>query len=447
MTQHADSLNLLTDLLAAARKAGADEADALIAGSLSLGASWRMGKAEDVERSESRDLGLRVFVGQGQACVSTSDISAEARRELVERAVAMARNAPPDRFATLADPALLAKTQPDLDLADNAEPDVATLQSRARTAEEAALAVGGITNTEGSSASFGRGRVALATSTGFAGAYASSRHGVSASAIAGSGTGMEQDYDFSSVRHLADLDDAAKIGRSAGERAVKRLNPRKMPSQSVPVIFAPRIAGSIIGHLVGAISGAAVARGTSFLKDRMGQEVFAQGIAIVDDPLRKRGLRSRPFDGEGVAGARRKLIDNGRLTTWLLDSATAKQLGLATTGHASRGTSAPPSPGPTNLHMEPGALSPAELIKDIKQGFYVTDLIGFGVNGVTGDYSRGASGFWIENGQIGFAVSELTIAGNLKDMFRNVTPANDLEFKYGTDAPTLRLEGLTVAGT
>jgi PmbA protein len=446
MTQTDDSLNLLTDLLAAARKAGADAADALIAQSLSLGVSWRMGKPEDVERSESRDLGLRVFVGQGQACVSTSDTSAAARAELVARAVAMARNAPPDRFAGLADPALLAKAWPDLDLADSAEPDVATLQARARAAEEAALAVAGVTNTEGSGASYGQSRVALATSTGFAGAYAGSRHGLSASAIAGSGTGMEQDSDFTSARHFADLVDAATIGRSAGERAVKRLNPRKLPSQAVPVIFDPRVAGSIIGHVVGAISGSAVARGTSFLKDRMGQEIFGPGVTIVDDPLRRRGLRSRPFDGEGVGGQRRNLIDRGRLTTWLLDSATAKQLGLQTTGHAARGTSSPPSPSATNLWMEPGALSPAELMRDIKAGLYVTELIGFGVNGVTGDYSRGAGGFWIENGEIAFPVSEMTIAGNLKDMFRNLTPASDLTFKYGTDAPTLRIEGMTVAG-
>jgi PmbA protein len=451
MTQTDESLNLLSDLLAAARKAGADAADALVAESLSLGVSWRMGKPEDVERSENRDLGLRVFVVQpsgqsGQACVSTSDTSTAARRDLVDRAVAMARNAPPDRFAGLADPALLATSFPDLDLADTAEPDVAALQARARIAEEAALAVAGITNTEGASASYGRSQVALATSTGFAGRYAGSRHGVSASAIAGAGTGMEQDSDFSSARHLGDLEDAARIGRSAGERAVKRLNPRKLASQAVPVLFSPRVAGSLLGHLAGAISGSAVARGTSFLKDRMGQQIFAEGVTITDDPLRRRGLRSRPFDGEGVPGQRRNLVEAGRLTTWILDSATARQLGLATTGHAARGTSSPPSPSATNLYMQAGTVSPEEMIRAIPSGFYVTDLIGFGVNGVTGDYSRGAGGFWIENGELAFPVSEMTIAGNLKDMFRNLVPASDLTFKYGTDAPTLRIDGMIVAG-
>ncbi len=442
-----DNLNLLADVLAAARAAGADAADAVMVEGLSLGVSWRMGKAEDVERSEGRDLGLRVFVGQGQACVSTSDTGAEARRDLVARAVAMAKAAPPDKFAGLADPALLAKSFPDLDLADDAEPNVEELYERARVAEAAALAVAGVTNSEGSNASFGGSSIALATSGGFAGAYRSSRHGVSASAIAGTGTGMEQDYDYSSAHHLSELDDAEKIGRSAGERAVRRLNPRKMPSQSVPVVLSPRVAGSMLGHLAGAISGSSVARGTSFLKDKMGSAVFSENITIIDDPLRRRGTRSRPFDGEGVNGQRRALIDKGRLTTWLLDSATGRQLNMPSTGHAGRGTSSPPSPGPTNLYMEPGTVTPEEMIAAIGQGFYITDLIGFGVNGVTGDYSRGASGFWIENGAIAFPVAEMTIAGNLKDMFRSLVPASDLQFKYGTDAPTLRIDGLTVAGT
>jgi PmbA protein len=286
----------------------------------------------------------------------------------------------------------------------------------------------------------------LATSHGFQGAYLGSRHSISAMAIAGEGTGMERDYDYSSTLHAADLDKPETIGRSAGERAVARLNPRKVATQKVPVVFDPRVAGTIVGHLVSAVNGASIARKSSFLREKMGAKLFADGIRIIDDPLRKRGQRSRPFDAEGVAGKKLAIIDDGVLTTWLLDCATARELRLATTGHAQRGVSSTPSPGATNLHMEPGKLSPDELIADIKQGFYITDLIGSGVNGVTGDYSRGASGFWIENGQRTYAVSEVTIAGHLLDIFRTLTPANDLVFKYGTNAPTLRIEGLTLAG-
>ena len=286
----------------------------------------------------------------------------------------------------------------------------------------------------------------LVTSHGFRGAYLGSSHGVSMTAIAGTGTCMERDYDYSSVRHASDLDAPAKIGRTAGERAVERINPRKVSTRKVPVVFDPRVAGTLVSHLASAVNGAAVARKTSFLRDKMGDKLFASGIRIIDDPLRLRGLRSHPFDGEGVAGKKLALIDDGVLRSWILDCATARELGLATTGHASRGVSSTPSPGASNLHMEAGTLSPDALIADIKDGFYVTDLIGMGVNMVTGDYSRGASGFWIENGKRTYAVSEVTIAGHLLDIFRTLTPANDLEFRYGTNAPTVRLEGLTVAG-
>jgi PmbA protein len=286
----------------------------------------------------------------------------------------------------------------------------------------------------------------LLTSHGFSGAYLGSRHSISMQAIAGEGTSMETDYDFSSALHAVDLDAPEKIGRSAGEKAVARLNPRKVSTRKVPVVFDSHIAGSIVGHLVSAINGASVARKTSFLKDKMGEQIFARGIHIIDDPLRRRGLRSRPFDAEGVAGKRMALIEDGVLKTWLLDSATARELGLVTTGHAGRSASSTPSPGPTNLHLEPGRLSPDELIKDIDEGFYITDLIGSGANMVTGDYSRGAAGFWIEKGRRTYPVSEVTIAGHLLDIFRTVTPANDLQFRYGTNAPTLRLEGLTIAG-
>jgi PmbA protein len=265
-------------------------------------------------------------------------------------------------------------------------------------------------------------------------------------AIAGDGTGMERDYDYSSVRHLSDLEAPEKIGRTAGERAIARLNPRKVTTRKVPVVFDQRVAGSLVGHLASAVNGASIARKASFLRDKLGKKVFADGIRIIDDPSRRRGLRSHPFDGEGVAGRKLALVDDGVLTTWILDCATARELGMKTTGHASRGTSSVPSPSASNVHMEAGKLSPAELIADIKDGFYVTDLIGHGANMVTGDYSRGASGFWIENGKCTYAVSEVTIAGTLADIFRSITPANDLEFRHGINAPTLRIEGLTIAG-
>jgi PmbA protein len=287
----------------------------------------------------------------------------------------------------------------------------------------------------------------LVTSHGFRGAYVGSRHSVSAVAIAGEGTGMERDYDFSSTLHADDLDPPDKIGRAAGERAVQRLNPRKVETRRVPVVFDPRVAGSLVGHLASAINGASIARKTSFLKDKLGARLFRPGIRIIDDPLRKRGQRSRPFDGEGVAGARLAVIDDGVLTSWFLDSATARELNLATTGHAARGVSSSPSPSPTNLHLEAGSASPRELIAGIADGFYITDLIGMGTNLVTGDYSRGASGLWIENGELTYPVSEVTIAGHLNDIFASLEPASDLEFRYGTNAPTLRVEGLTVAGT
>ena len=433
-------------LVKAARAAGADAADAAALRSMSLSIEVRDGAVEESERAEGDDLGLRVLVGRRQAVVSTNDLSADGTAALAERAVAMARVAPEDKFAGLADASLLTHDFPDLDLLDPELPTVAELEAQARAAEAAALAVKGVAKSGGASASAGIGGMVLVTSTGFNGAYLASRHGVVMTAIAGEGTGMERDYDYSSALHASDLDSPEKIGRSAGERAVERLNPRKVTTRKVPVVFDPRVAGTLVGHLAGAANGASVARKTSFLRDKMGEKLFADGIRIIDDPLRKRGLRSQPFDGEGISGKKLALVDDGVLRSWLLDCATARELDLHTNGRAQRSTSSTPSPAPTNLHMEPGSLSPEELIADIKDGFYVTDLIGMGVNMVTGDYSRGASGFWIENGRRTYAVSEVTIAGHLLDIFRTLTPANDLKFRYATNAPTLRLEGLTVAG-
>jgi PmbA protein len=433
-------------LVAAARRAGADQADALAVRAVSLSVDVRDGAVEESQRAEGDDLGLRVLVGKRQAVVSTNDLRADGFTALAERAVAMARAAPEDRFAGLADASLLAKEFPALDLLDPDIPAVGALEALAREAEQAGLAVAGVTKSGGASASAGISGLVLVTSHGFSGTTIASRHGVAMTAIAGEGTGMERDYDFSSTLHASDLEPAEVIGRRAGERAIKRLNPRKVATRRLPVVFDSRVSGSLVGHLTSAVNGSPIARKTSFLRDKLGAQIFPAGITIIDDPLRPRGLRSRPFDAEGVAGQRLALVQNGVLTSWILDSATARELDMKTTGHAQRGVSSTPSPGPSNLHLAPGAKTPDELIVDIEEGLYVTDMIGMGVNLVSGDYSRGASGFWIEKGQCTYAVSEVTIAGHLLEMFRSLEPANDLQFRYGTNAPSLRVEGLTVAG-
>ncbi|HEX7874976.1 MAG TPA: TldD/PmbA family protein [Sphingobium sp.] len=435
------------DLVTAARRAGADAADAIYACNASTTVSVRLGALEDVERSEGEEIGLRVFVGSRSASIAASDMNPATLGTLVDRCIAMAREAPEDPYAGLApEDRLLRGPLAALDLADPAEPEPAALRERGRIAEEAARAVPGVTNSEGGGAASGRSQLALATSHGFAGAYAGTTHSVWASVLAGAGSDMQRDHASHSVRYLEDLDDAAAIGARAGERAVARLNPAKIESGVMPVIFDPRIGAGMLGHLIGGIVGPAIARRSSFLLDSLGEQLFDSAITIIDDPLRPRGLRSRPFDGEGLPVARTALIDRGVLTGWLLDSASARQLGLEPTGHASRGGSGAPGASVTNVHMEPGALSPVELMADIAQGLYITELIGMGVNGVTGDYSRGAAGFLIKDGVIGRPVSEITIASNLKEMFRALTPANDLTFRYGMNVPTLRIDGMTVAG-
>lgn len=435
------------NLVEAARKAGADAADAIYVCNAATNVSVRLGALEDVERSEGEEIGLRVFVGRRSATVSASDMNPKGLDTLVERCIAMAGQAPEDQYAGLApEDRLLRKKPTGLDLTDKGEPDPAALKDRALEAEDAARAVPGVTNSEGGGASSGRSQIALATSHGFAGSYAATSHSTYASVLAGEGADMQRDHASHTVRHLIDLDDAETIGNKAGQRAVARLNPIKVESGQMPVIFDPRVGSSLIGHLVGAIVGPSIARRSSFLLEKLGQAIFDGNVTIIDDPLRERGLRSRPFDGEGLPTQRRALIEAGVLTGWLLDSASARQLGLQPTGHASRGTSGAPGAGPSNLHMEPGEASPGDLMADVKRGLYVTDLIGMGVNGVTGDYSRGASGFLIENGAVVQAVAEITIAGNLIDMFRNLVPANDLHFRYATNVPTIRIDGMMVAG-
>ena len=446
MTGNPDSADILTALLDKARKAGADEADAVIAHGVTLSASYRLGKPEDLERSEGHDLGLRVLLGQRQALVSTTDFTGNALDALIERAIAMARAVPEDPYCGLLETTELAHEWPELELADNREPDAEKLIAWAKRAEDAARAVPGVTNSEGGDANWSKSRAQLATSQGFSGTYETSRFSFSVSVLAGQDTKMERDYDWSTACYEEDLENPEEVGKRAGERAVRRLNPRKSASGKVPVVYDPRVSGGLIRHLSSAISGASIARGTSFLKDQLNELVFATGIKVIDDPHRKRGFRSRPFDGEGAPTRARDIIADGVLTTWLLDSRSARQLSMKSTGHAARGTSGPPVPAPSNLYLVPGEKSPTELIKDIESGLYVTELIGMGVNGVTGDYSRGAAGFWIDKGEIAWPVNELTVAGNLKNMFANLSPANDLEFRHGVDAPTVRVEDMTVAG-
>ncbi|MFC3205121.1 TldD/PmbA family protein [Aquamicrobium soli] len=431
-------------LVEAAKRAGADAADAVAVRGRSSGVSVRLGKIEATEASESEDVSLRVFVGQRVASVSAT--AASDPDALAERAVAMARVSPQDPFQGLADASLLAKAPVDLDLFDATQVSAEQLKESALAAEEAALAVKGVTNSSGSSAGAGLGGLVLATSHGFVGQYVASRFSRSTSVIAGEGTAMERDYDFSSRQHYADLDAPEAIGRRAGERAVRRLGARKAKTGPVDVVFDPRVARGIASHLAGAINGASVARKTSFLRDMMGKKVAASAITVTDDPLRRRGQASRPFDGEGVEGRRLLMVENGILNHWFLSTSAARELGLATNGRGARSGSSV-SPSSTNLAIEPGEKTPQELIGALKTGFYVTEVFGQGVNMVTGEYSRGASGFWIENGELTYPVSEVTIASNLKTMFLNMVAASDLDRDFGTAAPTLLIEGMTLAGS
>jgi len=440
---HSDLSDRAIRLVEAARHAGADAADAVCVRGVSLGVEVRLGKIEETRRSEGDDFTLRAFIGRRSAAVSANVLADPA--ELAERAVTMARVAPEDRFAGLADPDRLAQSFPDLDLLDPTIASADELTEAALAAEDAVRAVEGITNSGGTSASWRLGGLVLATSHGFSGAYSSSRFRISASAIAGSGTHMERDYEAEARIYRADLPDPAEIGRRAAERAVKRLNPRQMKTEKGVVIYDPRVATGLIGHLVGAANGAAIARKTSFLRDKLGCGVFPAGVRISDDPLRRRGLASHPFDGEGVAVEPLDIVDNGALAAWILDSASARELGLVTNGRAVRSGSNT-APGASNLTLHPGSMSPEELIAQAGSGIYVTELIGHGANLITGDYSRGAAGFAIENGALAHPVAEVTIAGNLTEMFRQLTPASDLIYRLAVNAPTVAVDGLTIAG-
>ena len=439
-------LDSAVQAVALAKRAGATSADALAIESTDINAGIRHGVPETIERAESRSVGIRVFVGHASATLSTSELSKASLEELAAKAVAIAKAAPPDEFAGLADAGLMAKTTPDLDLADAADPSMEELQSRARATEEAGRSVKGIANSEGADAGFGRSHVALANSHGFTGSYQSTRHSLSVSLIAGTGADMQRDYDYSLTIHASDLASPEAVGTEAARRTLERMHPRKIPSQSAPVFFEPRVARALLGALAGAISGGAIARGTSFLKQDLGRQIFSTGIQVIDDPLRKRGLASHAWDAEGVAAQKRSFIENGTLTSWVLDSRSARQLGLQTTGHAARGLSGPPGPSTTNLYIAPGGTPVRALLQQFGSGLYVTETIGHGTNLLTGDYSVGASGFWIDGGERAFPVSEVTIAGNLRDIFAQLLVADDLTFRYATNTPTIAVPAMTIAG-
>ena len=441
------STDLLNDIVKAALKAGADAAEAVSADRRSLSVGVRNGKLEDVEREESRDLGLRVFVGQRQASVSASDLSPATQARLVERAVAMARLAPEDPHAGFAPEDRLARGPfIDLDLFDPSERSAQTLEQVSADAEAAALAVPGVARSEGGHAGWSSTRWRLVTSHGFDGAYEGSAFSLGVGVIAEKDGAMERGGESRSTRHLSDLPGADLIGRTAGERAVARVGPRKIASTTAPVIFDNRMAGQIVSPAIGAISGPSIARGTSFLKDRMGQRVFAEGVTLIDDPFRPRGMGSTPFDDEGAAVQKRALFDDGVLTTWLLNSASARQLGLETTGHASRGLAGPSGVSTHNLHMEPGERDLAGLMADAGTGLLVTSMFGPSLNGNTGDWSAGVSGFWFENGAVAYPVSEVTVAGKLTDLYLRIQRGSDLEFRGGFNVPSLMFDAVAIAG-
>jgi PmbA protein len=434
-------------LVERATRDGADAADALYYADASTGVQVRLGELEDVSRAEGEAISLRIFRGRRSASVSSSDLSDEALAALVERASAMAREAPEDPWSGLApEDRLMRDAGPDVEGDDGADPPPVELKARALATEEAGRGVAGITNSEGAGASAGRTVIALATSHGFCRGYSTSGYSCSASLIAGAGGEMQRDFAYHNVRHYTQLEDPETIGRRAAERAVARLRPVRLSSGTMPVLFDPRVGDSLLGHLVAAIGGPSITRRTSFLLGKEGERVFPEGVTIRDDPHRRRGLRSKPFDGEGLATRPSNLVEAGRLTGWLLDSASARQLGREPTGHAVRGSSGGPSVGATNVHLEPGPQTREQLIGSVERGIYVTQLIGQGVNPVTGDYSRGAAGFLIEKGELGPPVAEITIAGNLLDMFATLAAADDLEFRQSVNVPTLRIDGMTVAG-
>ncbi|MEM9126994.1 MAG: TldD/PmbA family protein [Pseudomonadota bacterium] len=436
-------------LLDAARNAGAEAADAIVIDGSSVSVEVRGGALEHAERSEGTDVGLRVLVGQRQAIVSNSDSRPETLLAMAQRAVAMAKEAPADPFAGLARTDQLA-TDWDiqaLEMCDpTPEPSAELLMQDALAAEAAALAVTGVTQVSDAAASYGAQKVHLAATNGFSGGYARSSRSTSCVAISGEGTGMERDYDGDSRTFQADLRSAEDIGRVAGERAVKQVGARKPATGTFPVLFDERISSSLIGHLLAASNGAAVARGASWLKDCLGDQVLPAHLSLIEEPHRPRISGSRPFDAEGLPTRNRAIVDKGMLTGWTLDLSSARKLDMASTGNAARGVSGPPSPSNWNLRLTQGEHSHAELLRDMGTGLLVTSMIGSTINPNTGDYSRGAAGFWVENGEITHPVNECTIAGNLRDMLKRLVPANDARTYLSRIVPSILVEGMTIAG-
>ena len=445
-----DTLDDLTQsLLQRAKEAGADSADVLAVRGNSISIDVRNGVLEQAERSESTDIGLRVLVGQRVANVSSSDVRADSLAIMAERAVAMAREAPEDPYVGLADPSQLSKNRTSdwLELYDpTPEPSPTELEQNARDAEAAALAVDGITQVSASSAGYGSQEVYLAASNGFSGGYHRTSRSTSCVAIAGTGTGMERDYDGDQRIFQSDLRSPAEIGRTAAERTLERMNPRKPKTGAYPVLFDERISSSLIGHLLMAINGAAIARRSSWALDLLGKEVLPQGLSLTEDPHRVRVGGSRPFDAEGLATQKRDIVKDGALTGWTLDLATARKLGLESTAGAARGTTGGPSPSVSNVALTQGVMDRAGLIKEMGTGLVVTSMIGSTINPNTGDYSRGAAGFWVENGELAYPVSGVTIAGNLIEMLKKITPADDARPWLSRVVPSLLVEGLTLAG-
>ncbi|CAI3946194.1 Zn-dependent protease PmbA/TldA or its inactivated homolog (TldD) (PDB:3TV9) (PUBMED:12029038) [Commensalibacter communis] len=439
--------NFIKDLIHQAKKAGASSADAVMLASTSVGVQVRNGQPEELERSETKTVGLRVFIDKRSATISTTDLHKDNIEKLVEQAISMAKILPEDPFSGLPEPSSKPCIDPkELDLYDASERSTQEMLEQAKQTEAAALEVQGVTNSMGGSCGYGKTEMILANSHDFFGTYARTSHSLSACVLAGTGTEMQRDYDYHSTVHLNDLENAKVIGRSAGEKAVAKLNPTKPKTGILPIIFDPRVANSILGHLAGALNGYAIARGTSFLKNDMGNLIFPENITIIDQPYLVKGLASRPFDVEGLYPEELKLVDQGKIANWLLDSRTASQLGLVSNGHATRGPSSPPSPTTTNLYMKAGTQTPIKLMADIKEGIYITEMIGSSVNMVTGDYSRGASGFMIRDGQLAEPVMEFTLASTLREMFSQLHVANDLKFRYNTNSPTLRIDAMSVAG-
>ncbi len=435
-------------LLEAALRAGADAADALAMDGASIGIDLRAGALEKAERAEGTDMGLRVLIGGRQACVSVSDTSPATILAVAERAVAMAREAPEDPYVGLAtaDQITRAWDLAALDMTDpTPEPSAATLEETARRAEAAAMSATGITQVE-ASASYWRRDMHLAATNGFSGGYGRTGHSISAVAFTGSGTGMERDWAAEGRTYLAELPSAEEIGHQAATRALERVGATKPKTGTYSVVYDERVSSSLIGHLLSAINGNAISRGASWLLNGMDSQVLPEHLSLTEDPHRPRMSGSRPFDAEGLPTTKRTIVDAGILRTWTLDLATARKLGLTSTANAARGPSSPPSPSTSNIDLSPGTHSRADLIRDMGTGLLITSMIGSTINPTTGDYSRGASGFWVENGEILYPVNECTIAGNLRDMLKRIIPANDARAHLSMRVPSLLVEGMILAG-